>query len=396
MFKKFRIKIIVVIMSVLTVLLTGILASIYLASAWNSSEHTEYMLLRLCRKNGFDLLANPQKYETDFNSYQYSLVMINEEGSVQRIHNNDSSGLTDEQLGTLAISLSKEKKHRGKYEYFSYYIDRRIVGTFVAFSNDQIQNSYLDTLFYEILIFGIVGLGLFFCVSIGLSKWLVSPLQTAFAKQKQFISDASHEIKTPVAVISANTDALQREIGDNKWVGYIKSETEMMNKLINDLLQLAAIDSGEDINLHKKVNFSEIVLGSVLPFESIAYEKKIHLSEQIQDELYVVGDDTKLGQLTAILIDNAINHTESNGTINVTLKQNHDKKVFIVANTGKEIPIQEQELIFERFYRSDQARNREKGNYGLGLAIAKSIVESHGGKISVSCKNQWTAFKVVI
>ncbi len=396
MFKKFRTKIIIVIMSILTVLLTGILASIYLASSWKSMEHTEYMLLRLCRKNGFNLLANPQEYDTDFNPYQYSLVLINRDGSVQRIHNNYSSGLTDEQLGTLATSLAKEKKHRGTFEYFTYYIDKRIAGTFVAFSNDQIQNSYLDTLFSEILIFGILGLGLFFVASIWLSRWLVFPLQTAFSKQKQFISDASHEMKTPVAVISANADALQKEIGDNKWLGYIKNETQMMNKLINDLLQLAAIDSREDINLHKKVNFSEIVLGSVLPFESIAYEKQIQLSEQIQEELYVIGDDTKLSQLTAILIDNAINNTEPNGTITVTLKLYHDKKILIVANTGKEIPIQEQELIFERFYRSDHARNREKGNYGLGLAIAKSIVESHDGRISVSCKNHWTVFKVVL
>ncbi len=395
MFRKFRIKIILVIMCVLTVLLTVILSSIYLASSWKSKEHTNYMLLRLCRRDGFEVLNRAQSNKDDYNSYQYSLVLIDSSGSIQRIHNSINSGLTDEQLGTLATSLSKEKKHKGTLQDYSYYYDKRISGTYVAFSNDEVQNNYLDTLLYEILVFGILGLILLLAVSIGLSRWLVLPLQTAFVKQKQFISDASHEMKTPVAVISANADALQREIGDSKWLGYIKDEIQMMNKLINDLLQLAAIDSREGIELHTKINFSSIVLGSVLPFESIAFEKQIHLSEQIEDDIYIIGDDTKLSQLTAILIDNAINNTEPKGTIIVTLKQHYDKRVLIVANTGKEIPIRERELIFERFYRSDQARNRGHGNYGLGLAIAKSIAESHDGRISVSCKNQWTFFKVV-
>ncbi len=395
MFQKFRIKIVIVIMCVLTVLLTSILTSIYVASSWSSKEHTNYMLLRLCRRDGFDILSRPRQ-KNEYNSSQYYLVLIGSDGSIQYIHNDNSSGYTDEQLGTLAITLSEKIKHKGTFENFSYYVDKRIKGTYVAFSNDDFLNSYLNTLFKEILVFGMLGLILFLLASLWLSKWLVTPLQTAFAKQKQFISDASHEMKTPVAVISANADALQREIGENKWLGYIRDETQMMNKLINDLLQLAAIDSGEGSDQHKKVNLSEIVLGNVLPFESVAFERQIKLSEQIEEEITITGDSTKLGQLTAILVDNAINHTAPNGQITVTLKRLRDKRVLTVANIGKEIPLQERELIFERFYRADKARVRGNGNYGLGLAIAKSIVENHNGRISVACRNHWTTFKVVL
>ncbi len=396
MFRKFRIKIIIVIMCVLSVLLTCILTSIYITSSWKSRENTNYMLLKLSSKDGFEVLTRPRQGNDNYRLSQYYLVYINNEGTILKVYNNYSSGYTDEQLGSLAKTLSQEEKHKGKYQNFSYYYSRRASGTYVAFSNDEVQNSYLKSLLNEILIFGILGLMLFLVASIWMSRWLVSPLQTAFAKQKRFISDASHEMKTPVAVISANADALQREIGDNKWLGYIQDETQMMNKLINDLLQLAAIESGEGIDLHTRINFSEVVLGSVLPFESITYEKQIQLSMQIENGIYVTGDGTKLGQLTAILIDNAINHTEANGTILVTLKQVLDKSVLTISNTGKEIPIQERKLIFERFYRSNKARNRGNGNYGLGLAIAKSIVEGHGGRISVSCKNNWIVFKVVI
>lgn len=396
MFRKFRIQIIIVIMCVLTVLLTGILISIYTASSQKSIEYTNYMLERLCKRDGFRVLNKPRKNNDYYNSSKYYLVLIGHDFKLLELYNDNSSGYTDQQLGELAITLSQGTKKKGTFHNFSYYIHERNQGTYVAFSNDDFQNNYLDTLFDNILLFGILGLLLLLLASIWLSRWLITPLQIAFAKQKQFISDASHEMKTPIAVISANADALQREVGDNKWLGYIRDETLMINKLINDLLQLAIIDSGEDSKLHAKVNLSEIVLGNVLPFESIVFEKEIQLSEQIEKEIYVTGNCTKLGQLTTILMDNAINHTEPGGRISVILKQQRDKKVLTIANTGKEIPLNERELIFERFYRSDKARTRGNGNYGLGLAIAKSITDAHNGKISVICKNNWTTFKVVL
>jgi signal transduction histidine kinase len=233
-------------------------------------------------------------------------------------------------------------------------------------------------------------------VSVRLSKWLITPLEVAFNKQKQFISDASHEIKTPLAIISSNADALEREVGNNKWLEYIQNETLWMNKLINNLLQLTTIDSYVDYKSQKKINFSEITKSIVLPFESITFEKQITLVDRIDDNIYVAGDSIQLGQLMSILLDNAINHTEAGGTITVRLKKQYDKKILSVANTGKEIPPSEQKLIFERFYRADKARTRGNGNYGLGLAIANAIIHRHNGKITVTCKNQITTFTVVL
>jgi signal transduction histidine kinase len=395
MFKEFRIKIVAVIISILTILFACILIAIYVASYHKSIEYTNYMLRRLCNKDGFNILIKPSRQNDYYNSSKYYLVLLGSDQSVLRLYNDNSSGYSDQELSELAIALMEKGDKKGTYHDFTYFVRTKNNGIYVAFSNDVFQNTYLDTLFNNILIIGSIGLVLLLLVSIWLSKWLIIPLEAAFEKQKQFISDASHEIKTPLAIISSNADALEREVGKNKWLDYIQNETQWMNKLINNLLQLSTIDSYVDYS-QQKFNYSDIVKSVVLPFESITFEKNIKLVDLIDESIYIAGDSIQLGQLISILLDNAINHTETGGTITVKLKKQYDKRILSVANTGKEIPPCEQKLIFERFYRTDKARTRGNGNYGLGLAIANAIVHRHNGKISVTCKNQITTFTVVL
>jgi signal transduction histidine kinase len=395
MFKEFRIKIVAVIISILTILFACILIAIYVASYHKSIEYTNYMLRRLCNKDGFNILIKPSRQNDYYNSSKYYLVLLGSDQSVLRLYNDNSSGYSDQELSELAIALMEKEDKKGTYHDFTYFVRTKNNGIYVAFSNDVFQNTYLDTLFNNILIIGSIGLVLLLLVSIWLSKWLIIPLEAAFEKQKQFISDASHEIKTPLAIISSNADALEREVGKNKWLDYIQNETQWMNKLINNLLQLSTIDSYVDYS-QQKFNYSDIVKSIVLPFESITFEKNIKLEDLIDESIYIAGDSIQLGQLISILLDNAINYTESGGTITVKLKKQYDKRILSVANTGKEIPSYEQKLIFERFYRADKARTRGNGNYGLGLAIANAIVHRHNGKISVTCKNQITTFTVVL
>lgn len=395
MFKKFRIKVVAIIMSVLSIVLVGILIAIYVASYQKSITHTNFMLKNLCIYNGFEKLEKPKK-SNDYDSNKYYLVLLGNDQTILKISNDSNSGYSDEELGKLAITLSQKVTRHGIASNLSYVVSERKKGTYVAFFNNSYQTSYFNTLFYNILIFGCIGLILLLFISMWLSGWIIAPVENAFQKQKQFISDASHELKTPITIISANADALQREIGESKWLEYIRNETIRMNSLVNDLLQLAAIDACEDRSMYTKLNFSETVMSIVLPFECIAFEKQINLNEQIKDNIFIMGDSSKLGQLISILIDNALNHTDKGGSITIKLVHKRDNAILTVSNIGKEIPLSEQELIFERFYRADKARTRENGRYGLGLAIAKSITNSHGGKISVSCKNNWTTFKVVI
>lgn len=400
LFKKLRIKIIIVMISLFTILFSGILISIYTASYRKYRSDTNFILRIISKNSGFQKLGPPNKKTIQnnyfFDASRFYLVSIKKNQIILRIANDNNSGFTNKQLGDLALELSRKNIDSGIYENLTYLVRKYRDKTYVAFSNNSLQKSYFKTLLYNILIFGCIGFVLILIISIWLSYWLVKPVQNAFQRQKNFISDASHELKTPVTIISSNADVLRREIGESKWLDYINIETLRMNRLIIDLLDLAKIDSGTDKISYKRINLSETVMGIVLPFESVAFEKQVNLDEQINDNIYVVGDSIRLGQLTSILIDNAFNHTEKGGHINVALKQQYNKKILTVANTGKAIQIEERELIFERFYRADASRTREKGNYGLGLSIAKSIVMSHNGRIFVTSENNWTIFKVIL
>ncbi len=208
------------------------------------------------------------------------------------------------------------------------------------------------------------------------------------------MADASHELKTPIAVIMANAEALEKEPEEKKWLNNIKSEADRMNELVTSLLDLAKLEEGKEVQ--QEENLSKIVEMSVLTFESLMYENKIELEYDIQKDINIKCNSSQIKQLVAILIDNAIKHSETNGKISIALKKQKNDTVLTVSNRGKEIPKEIREKIFERFYRADESRNRDTNRYGLGLAIAKNIVENHNGKISVESEKGITTFKVVL
>ena len=233
-------------------------------------------------------------------------------------------------------------------------------------------------------------------VSLKLTKWIVKPAVESFNKQKQFVEDASHELKTPLAVITANVDNLEMDSKNDKWIYNIKSEADRMNKLVMQLLDLAKIENKKQEE-YEQENLSKIVEKSVLTFESIIFEKNIELETNIQENVNFrcSGDDIK--QLMIILIDNAIIHSHAkNGKIIVNLLKEKNDIILKVTNKGEPILKEEEEKIFERFYKRDDSRNRDSNNYGLGLAIAKSIVTQYNGSITAHSENEYTTFKVVL
>ena len=403
MFRTLRMKLTAVIMCILTILFIGILVTIYISSYQRSIYNTYAFLSKISRSSGFNILKKgfytskiTPKKRIYLDSEAFYLIHLDKYHKVVRLANHKNSGYTDDNLTELALTVLQNKHLRGNISNLSYYINHTKSGPYVAFFNNSMQINYLGSLFYDILIIGGIGLILLFIIIVKILDWVIRPVEEAFQKQKQFVSDASHELKTPVAIISSNTYALKQEIGESKWLEYIQGETVRMNNLINDLLELARMDAMNERSLHVKTNLSETVTGIVLPFEAIAYEKNITLEENIENNIFILGDKIRIEQLTAILIDNAMHHTEPGGSIRVSLKQQRKKKILTVSNTGKEIPLAEQKHIFERFYRLDESRSRESGGYGLGLSIAKSIVESHNGRIFVLCKDGWTSFSVIL
>lgn len=209
---------------------------------------------------------------------------------------------------------------------------------------------------------------------------MIAPIQQMFEKQKQFVADASHELKTPVAVILANAEAMEQD-HDEHWLKNIEEEATRMNSLITNLLDLTRSEQTDPVL--ERVNLSRLLEKQSLIMEASMFEKNLVLEEDIEPDLMCMANSAAMQQVITILLDNAMEH--SDGKIMVKASKKGKDIQFSVSNSGKPIPPEDRERIFERFYRADVARNRSSGRYGLGLAIAKSIVDSHHGRIQVSC-----------
>lgn len=226
----------------------------------------------------------------------------------------------------------------------------------------------------------------------------MKPIIEAWEQQKQFVADASHELKTPLSIITANYDALlahKEETIDSqiKWLGYIKTGMDRMTKLINDLLYLAKMDN-VNLEIEKTVfNLSDEVHNVVSPMAAGAIERGIALSQSVEPNVMVEGDPERIKEVIAILFDNAIRYTNENGNINLSLAKSKRQVTFSIRNTGNGISEQDISHVFDRFYRADSSRTHENGGFGLGLSIAKSVINASGGDIHVSSvENGWTTF----
>ncbi len=230
-----------------------------------------------------------------------------------------------------------------------------------------------------------------------LIREMVKPVEDAFTRQKQFISDASHELKTPLAVISANAEVLEQEIGKNEHLEYIRSEVRRTDSLVRNLLALARMDRNDAGTDMKRFDLSHAVLDVTLPFESTVYEAGKTLEIDVPDGIDCLGNEEMIKQLTVILLSNALKYSDPGGRIEVNLKTKGKQREIRVFNTGEPIEPDNRERIFDRFWRADPAHGRDTGGHGLGLAIARSIVEKHKGRITVdSPEGTGNAFTVML
>ena len=215
----------------------------------------------------------------------------------------------------------------------------------------------------------------------GLSAKVFEPIRYILAKQKQFISDASHELKTPVSIISANADVVKTD--DNaQYVDSIKKQVERLNFLVSDLLTLARLDEGNVKSITERFNLSDEITQTALPFDAVAFEKGKTLDCDIAPNVMYEGAKDDVKKILNILLDNAVKYSADGGKIKVSLKKTGAKCELSVYNDGSLIPERDSEKIFERFYRGDLSRSRESGGNGLGLSIAKSIATANKWNIS--------------
>ncbi len=268
----------------------------------------------------------------------------------------------------------------------------------IVFCDQQWEHAALLRLSLTFFLVGLCALVPLFFISIFLSRLAMRPVERAWAQQQQFVADASHELKTPLTVILANTGIVlarptETVASQKKWLTYIQEEASHMKDLVEDLLFLAKHDDPKRTSNLVLVNLSDVVTGCLLRFETVAFEQHVKLESQIQPDLLLLGDPSGLDRLSGILLDNAIKYAGSGGQVSLSLQKSQDKLVLRVHNTGAPIAPEHLSHIFERFYRAESSRSRQFGGYGLGLAIARSIVLAHGGHLSAtSTAEQGTFF----
>ena len=255
------------------------------------------------------------------------------------------------------------------------------------------ENASMRVLLISLLVVGSGAIALFLLASHFSSRVMVRPVEQSMVKQQQLVSDISHELKTPVAVISASTDVIRSHgeepvSAQEKWLDYITSETRRMSAMISDILQLARTNEAPELTSREVLDLSELAYGAALPFESLCFERNRELDIRIEPDLYVRANGTALRQLISTLLDNASKYSNEGGKIFLCLRGESEKVILSVRNTGTPIPQESLPHIFDRFYRVDVARTRSEGSYGLGLAIAKKLTEDNGGKISVESSEE--------
>lgn len=322
-------------------------------------------------------------------------ILLDDNNKILEVINHSNNETSSEKINSIARRILSNKNIKDRYIGNLYLSDYSYVyskgNTLIILDNSKIKSSLLLSLEVSIFIFIILEI-LVIVLSRYLIIWIIKPVKESFAKQKQFIADASHELKTPLSVIVASSEAIDITNQNSKWLKNIEYEVNRMNLLISKLLDLAKSERVEEIVLVNN-NLSKTVELSLLTFEGRAFEKDIKLSYEIEDNINILMDEDSIKELVEILLDNAIKHSKKNGNIKVSLKKD-SQVTLLVQNEGDPIPKGEEEKIFERFYRVDKSRNRKDNRYGLGLAIAKNIVLSHKGKIKASSLDGITTFQV--
>ena len=324
-------------------------------------------------------------------------LLLNNDNSIKEVINLSNNSIDIDSIKLLGQSILNNNNIKKEYigniyfnKYSYIYSNSKYL---IIIDNSSIQNSLYNYL--------LISLGLFilfevivYLISMILTSWIIKPVIRSFEAQKEFIADASHELKTPLSVIMASSEALEDNPNEVKWLNNIKSEANRMNILIKNLLELASLEKKETYIL-KEDDLSKVVELAVLTFDAKAYECDIKLESKIDSNIKFNFNNYSINELVEIILDNALKHADKKSTVVVSLKEQGNNIILSVTDTGDIIPKGEEERIFERFYRLDKSRSRKENRYGLGLAIAKNIVINHNGKISAESVGKVTTFKVL-
>ena len=316
----------------------------------------------------------------------YFTVRLSAENEILETSGNDSN-FTDEtllqSLTDLALEDSAQTGVLSKYD-LRFIKEDRGSERMIIFADISGEKAMLRGLIRNLLLAGAIGYAAFFVISLLLAKWVAKPVEKTWNEQKQFIADASHELKTPLTVIMTNAEMLaDRNYSEEDRDGFtanILSMSKRMRGLVESLLELARMDNRQTAAHFDTLDFSKLVNDSILPFEPLFYENETELKTEIEPNIRIEGDKEKLRQVMAILLDNALKYDDPAYPVEITLRRQAGHALLSFSGRGEPLSKEDCKNIFKRFYRVDQVRNDGR-SYGLGLSIAESIAAEHNGRI---------------
>lgn len=399
MLKRLRIKFIAVIMSIVTVLFIVIFGLVLHLTKENIERESVQMMRAMAfRLPAASTMDKPDKMPDNIR-LPFFTVNIGQDGGITAA-GGDYFDLTDkEMLGKLVDAVNESKKETGILPDYGlrYMKNERGCMKTVVFADISSEKAMISGLIRNSVIIGLIGYVIFLLISLILAKWVTKPVEKTWNEQKQFIADASHELKTPLTVIMTNAEMMSdksySESDRNNFTKNILSTSKRMRGLVESLLELARLDNNRAPLKSENIDFSRLTNDSILPFEPLFYENDMELAADVDRDIRINGDKEKLRQVINILLDNALKYSDPAGKVDVKLKRHSSECILSVTGLGTPLTKEDCENIFKRFYRVDQARN-DGQSYGLGLSIADSIIKEHNGKIWAESSGGYNAFFV--
>lgn len=397
MIQKLRLKFVAICMVLMTAVLGIVFASFYISAQWNIERSSLEVLQRVIQQDSYGLLPGRNQDQLQLPYFTVELAGDNTAYVTGGTYSNLDN--TDELRQILGLCL-EDGRGSGTIDSYNLRYLRRDNGFFqrIAFVDISMEKNTLDDMVRSFLQIGGVALVILLGISALLAWWATRPVETALHQQRQFLSDASHELKTPLTVILSNAELLSSaalEPRPARWADNIHSEAGQMKTLVEEMLTLARADNMPRTAVHTAQSLTDIVTDTVLSFEPVAFEAGKTLTSQIADGVEVEGDGDKLRRLAGVLLDNAVKYADEGTTVEVTLEKADRRARLTVINRCAPIPPEQLRRLFERFYRADASRG-EKSGFGLGLPIAASIVEEHKGTIKAESDDLSTRFIVTL
>lgn len=324
--------------------------------------------------------------ETPFET-RYFTVTVDEDGNVTDCDLDRIAAVDEETAEEYTQTVQQKSQTTGFQGIYRYRVTETEDGEKYVFLDCRREISNFRTVLVTTISVSLLGLAAVFVLVVIFSRMVFRPVEESIQKQKRFITDASHELKTPLTIIDANTEVMEMESGESQWTKSTRKQIQRLSGLVQQLVTLSRLD--EEKGLEEKCDFciSEAVSECVQPYEALAQAREKNLTLNIEENLSYTGDERSIRQLVGILMDNAVKYSAENGSIILTLKKK-GKKIFLeVYNDADNLPQGKLDVLFERFYRLDSSRNSGTGGSGIGLSVAKAIVQAHKGRIAAENKN---------